>query len=353
MTEPAAADRPARFVPPGCTSYTWSSADGSLHFLGRTFDAAPADLAVQFQPRGYAFHHLPAAPDAPVTVTPYAVLGMGAPVETPLLDDGVNEKGLMGSMQLFPPAAYRPLDIDAPLKLNPLVFVGFALGQCASLAEVAELARRTVFVDDAAQGLIAPVHFHFTDRSGTSLVVEPQADGTVALHETAMGVMTNAPEYPWHLTNLRSYIGMSPRAKPDVELNGVALGRFGSGSGLTGMPGDYSSPSRFVRMAYTRQFLVKGSDEADCVVRMFNGFSTVTVPEGVDEANFGGGQGADGAPIYDISLYTSVMCSESLTYYYRTHTAPGIRALRLGNLLGETARRTFPLPKGPSFEYVV
>ena len=339
----------------GCTSYTWQNTDGSLHFLGRTFDAAPAELAVQFQPRSYLFHHYPATPDSSATATPYAVLGMGAPVETPLLDDGINEKGLMGSMQLFPPAAYLSLDGDAGgrTKLNPLVFIGFALGQCANLAEVSELARTVAFVDDAAQGLIAPVHFHFTDRSGASLIVEPQADGTVALHETTMGVMTNAPEYPWHLTNLRNYLGLCPQAKPDVEINGVTLARFGSGTGFSGVPGDYSSPSRFVRMAYTRQFLVKGTDEADCVARMFNGFSTVTVPEGVDLANFAGGTNADGSPICDISLYTSVMCSESLTYYYRTHVAPNVRALRLANLLNGTERRTFALPDSPTFEYVV
>lgn len=337
----------------GCTSYTWENADSTLHFMGRTFDAAPTELQVQFVPRGYRFAHLPLHENAPVTVTPYALVGIGAPFDTPLLDDAVNEHGLMATMQLYPPARYAPLDAGGDLGLNPLCFVGFALGQCTTLEEVAELAKRVTLVNDEANGLVAPVHYHFGDALGRSMVVEPTSDGSgrLGVYENAIGVMTNAPAYPWHVTNLRNYIMLQPAGLEARNVCGLELERFGSGSGLRGMPGDYSSPSRFVRMAYTKEFLEKGVSEAGCVVRMFKGFSTVTIPEGVDEANFNGGE-ADGKPVYDISLYTCVMCAESRTYYFCTHETLGAHAVRLDDLLGKGERASWPLPRQPRFEYL-
>ena len=56
---------------------------------------------------------------------------------------------------------------------------------------------------------VTPLHWLLTDRSGASVVVEPTADG-IQIHDNPVGVLTNSPDFPWHLTNLRNFIGLQP-----------------------------------------------------------------------------------------------------------------------------------------------
>ena len=70
------------------------------------------------------------------------------------------------------------------------------------------------------------------------------------VYESKVGVLTNSPEYPWHLVNLRNYVNLRPEPAASVELGGEKLTPVGSGSGLLGIPGDYTPPSRFVRAAF-------------------------------------------------------------------------------------------------------
>ena len=96
------------------------------------------------------------------------------------------------------------------------------------------------------QGAVAGAHFFLQDRSGKSLVVEP-VDGTLKVHDAPLGVMTNAPTYDWHMTNLVNYINLSVKDVDSAKVGDVTLSAFGSGAGLLGLPGDFTPPSRFVR----------------------------------------------------------------------------------------------------------
>ena len=87
------------------------------------------------------------------------------------------------------------------------------------------------------------------DPSGAAIVIEITDGGRVSVHDAFLGVISNSPDYGWHLTNLRNYIGLSPAPAAPLTIDGVRLAPFGGGSGLIGLPGDYSPPSRFVRAA--------------------------------------------------------------------------------------------------------
>ena len=98
------------------------------------------------------------------------------------------------------------------------------------------------------QGIVAGAHFFIQDKSGKSIAVEP-VDGTLKVHDAPLGIMTNAPTYDWHMTNLQNYINLSVKDVEGAKLGPVTLPAFGSGSGLHGIPGDFTPPSRFVRAA--------------------------------------------------------------------------------------------------------
>ena len=88
-------------------------------------------------------------------------------------------------------------------------------------------------------GIVPPVHYYLADASGKSLVVEYVA-GELHTYDAPLGVMTNAPSFDWHMTNLRNYINISQTPQEGVDLKNVNLDPLSTGGNLFGMPGDFS-----------------------------------------------------------------------------------------------------------------
>jgi choloylglycine hydrolase len=60
-------------------------------------------------------------------------------------------------------------------------------------------------------------------------------------------VATNSPPFDWHLTNLRNYVNQSAMDVPALVIDGKRVAPLGEGTGMLGLPGDFTPPSRFVR----------------------------------------------------------------------------------------------------------
>ena len=73
-------------------------------------------------------------------------------------------------------------------------------------------------------------------------------DGQAHFYENRLGVLTNSPGFEWQMTNLCNYVNLHGGSAPGQSLDSVALAPFGAGSGMLGLPGDVTPPSRFVRM---------------------------------------------------------------------------------------------------------
>jgi choloylglycine hydrolase len=131
-------------------------------------------------------------------------------------------------------------------------FMQWMLSSYQTVAEVrAHLDEvRVVNVTDPRFGGAAlPFHWKIADASGACIVLEIVDGGKLKIYEPFLGVITNSPEYGWHLTNLRNYLGLTPEPRTPLMLGGLKLSPLGSGSGLLGLPGDFTPPSRFVRAA--------------------------------------------------------------------------------------------------------
>ena len=180
-----------------------------------------------------------------------------SPFGMDLLLDGINEKGLAcGGFFLPGYAQYQNEDPSGRVpSLSCLDLVSWVLGTCATVEEVRrrlpEL--RVVGTPLAAWNAVPPLHYFVADPTGDVLVVE-YLEGNLVLHDGSVGVITNSPDYRWHLTNLRNYIGMTNQRVASGEICGVPFNGTGHGNGMFGLPGDITPPSRFVRMAITKQF---------------------------------------------------------------------------------------------------
>jgi len=184
---------------------------------------------------------------------------------TRVLLDGINENGMAGGMLYFPGfARYQqatPLldKLDkSEFQFLPWEFLTWALTTFPDVTEVSKYLKSQKVsivgpkesVDTLEENL--PVHYTLHDKFGNSIVIEPMEGGLV-VHDNPLGVMTNSPPFQWHQTNLRNYLTLSNKTPSEKTLQlspkapPVVLKSLCQGGGMAGLPGDSSSPSRFVR----------------------------------------------------------------------------------------------------------
>ncbi len=251
----------------------------------------------------------------------YAMIGMSYVVDGyPLYYEATNEKGLSMAVLNFPGnAVYHP---QRPGRDNiaPFEFIPWMLGQCDCMADVRVLLERVNLVADdfSPQLPAAPLHWFIAGREG-ALVVESTADG-LHVYDDPAGVLTNNPPFPYHRQNLSNYMGLSAGEPENRFGPGLELAPHSRGMGALGLPGDLSSPSRFVRAAFTRANARSGAGEAESVSQVFHILQNVAMPRGLVDA--GGGR-------FDVTRYTSCCNADTGVYYYTTYENPGLTAVAL------------------------
>ena len=102
----------------------------------------------------------------------------------------------------------------------------------------------------------------------------------------------------------------------------MALDAYSRGMGGLGLPGDLSSSSRFVRVAFTKVNAISGESEEESVSQFFHILGSVDQQRGCCEVT-------DGK--YEITLYTSCCNVIKGIYYYNTYENHQISAVDMHN----------------------
>jgi choloylglycine hydrolase len=317
-----------------CTGISLKAKDGAA-IRGRTLEFGfPMQSNVLVMPAGQQMSGtLPDGGKGLVYTSRYAVVGANA-LGLPVILDGINDQGLSVGLFYFPGyAKYTPVTKDnAARAIAPHEFGMWALANFATVDEVREAVKDIVVVPTpapglgSAQGMVAGAHFFLQDRSGNSLVVEP-VDGTLKVYDAPLGVMANAPTYDWHMTNLQNYINLTVKDVDSTKLGPITLPAFGSGSGLHGMPGDFTPPSRFVRAAIFGQSAPESATADEAVMSAFHILNNFDIPKGSVQNS------AIGATVDEVTEWTSVADLKNLRWYYRTHEDQSIHMVDLKQAL--------------------
>ena len=339
----------------GCSAVGWSTEDGK-HLWARNldFNRMAAGTAVTYLPQGTAL----ASSEGCTAPSKYAAVGMGllAVPGMPLLYEGVNEAGLMGGQLYYRGfARYEKEPRPGTEALQPPLVVGWLLGQCASVEEAAQMLReRVTLVERPLLGTVPPLHWSFSDRTGEVMVVESDEVG-LHLYRNTVGVMTNSPSYAWHRLNLLNYAGVRDLDYDTVEVCGETLPQCFSGSGAQGLPGDWSSPSRFIRLALLRKYAVQGRDEREGIARLFRMMESAAFPLGMVRVSQPGGPTEldENIQPWDYTLYTAVLCAETGRYSWTTYDNPTIRTVTLADLAGQKSPIQLPLQEKTEFFSVI
>ncbi len=266
----------------------------------------------------------------------HAMIGMATVVNgEPLFYDGTNEYGLSMAGLNFPQNAhYSPFAKDKD-NVAPFEFIPWILGQCKRVEDAKKLLSRINLVDVAFSDKLplAPLHWIIADEEG-AITVEAMKDG-LHIYENPVGVLTNNPPFPYHLFNLNNYRNLKTCNGENSFASGVELDEYCQGLGAVGLPGDLSSPSRFVRAVFYKENSECAEDENSSVSQFFHLLTSVEMVQG-------GCRTATGKK--DITVYSSCVNTDRGVYYYTTYNNRQINCvdMRKVDLDGQSVRR-FPL----------
>jgi len=297
-----------------CTSIDLNS---KYHYFGRNLDleysydeavtTTPKNFRFRFRKAGSLMHH-------------YAMLGMAYVKDGyPLYYDAINEKGLCMAGLNFPGNAYYLPPQIGKINIAPFEFIPYILSVCASLDEAKSILKRVNICDISFSHelLNTPLHWHVSDKSGC-ICVEPGRYG-LKIYNNPVGVLTNNPRFDMQLFNLNNYLNITSAEAENRFSDNLKLEKYSRGMGALGIPGDWSSQSRFVRATFLKFNSVCGDSERESVSRFFHILDAVSVVKG---SVYVGNKP-------EFTLYSSCCNADKGIYYYKTYNSLSLKAIKM------------------------
>lgn len=287
-----------------CTAISYKN---RAAYFGRNLDLERGyHESVVITPRNFV---LPMRRVAPLK-THYAMIGMATVEEEfPLYFEATNEKGLSMAGLNFPGNAVYADYANGKDNITPFELTPWILGQCACIQEAkAALAKLNLVNIPFSDRLpLSPLHWMISDQN-ESIVVESVKEG-LKVWDNPFEVLTNNPPFDYHKTNLSNYMGLSVGPANSQFGKDIPLHNYSLGMGALGLPGDYSSASRFVRAFFIKENAVAEADEQACVNQFFHMLGGVAMPKGCVRTPNG----------YEYTRYSSCCNANKGIYYYHTY----------------------------------
>ena len=295
-----------------CTAVTYKTKD---FYFGRTLDyefsygekivITPRNYRFDFEYMGEAKEHL-------------AIIGMAHVSDNyPLYYDGINEAGLgMAGLNFVGNAKYGE-DLDNKKNVAQYEFIPWILCQCHSVKAAKELLLDSNITARPFKDFpCASLHWIIADKE-EAITVECMEDG-MHIYENEVGVLTNNPSFDKQMFNLNNYRHLSVKDSEDTFSENISLKRYSRGMGAIGLPGDLSSASRFVRVAFAKLNAVSDDSEQSSVSQFFHILGSVWQNRGLCEV-------APGK--FEITIYASCCNADKGIYYYKTYDNHQITAV--------------------------
>jgi len=273
----------------------------------------------------------------------YAIIGTAHVTDGyPMFYDAVNEKGLgMAGLNFVGNAVYQeeilPAEggVENAAQAAQYEFITWILSRCANVSQAREKLEILNLTETPYNEMLpaAQLHWILADEE-EAITVESVADG-LKIYDNPVGVLTNNPPFDMQMFNLNNYRNLSEKNPQNTFDPKIPLAEYSRGMGALGLPGDLSSMSRFVRVAFTKLHSVSGASEEESVSQFFHILGSVEQQRGCCEV-------ADGK--YEITIYTACYNASRGIYYYTTYDNSRITAIDMHreDLNGESLVR-FPM----------
>lgn len=296
-----------------CTALTLKTKD---FYFGRNFDWEHSyGECVTVTPRNYPFRFT----DGTECDNHYAIIGTALVSDNyPLYFDGINEVGLSIAGLNFPGnACYSKSEKDR-VNIASYELISRVLCRFSTVVQALLFLERANITDVSFKEDMppSPLHWIISDKS-SCYVIEPTADG-LKVHKNDFGVLTNNPPFDYHLHNVSNYMTLTDDEPNNSFAPDNSLSAYSRGMGAIGLPGDWSSSSRFVKAVFVRAHSVCDDSEAQSVGQFFHALGSVEHIRGCVSL-----QGDK----YEITRYSSCCNTDRGIYYYTTYGNRRINAV--------------------------
>lgn len=315
-----------------CTAISYKTKE---HYFGRNLDLDYSfEENVIVMPRNFPF----AFRYAEAPEKSFSLIGAGIVREgVPLFYDATNEKGLsMAGLSFAKNALYQPLS-EKLFNVAPFELIPWVLTRCRNVTEARRLLEKTnvAHLDFSQELPAAELHWMISDER-ENLVLECTKEG-MKLYDNPLGVLTNNPPFPFQLFFLSNFMCLSNQPPVNNFCKSLNLEEYSRGMGAIGLPGDLSSPSRFVRAAFNKMNSVYSNSELKRVSQFFHLLCSVSQTRGAVQLKTGA---------YEYTVYSSCCNTRKGIYYYTTYNNGAINAvdLRRESLDGDTLS-LYPMKK--------
>jgi len=338
-----------------CTTFRIRAQDGAI-LVGRSMELGmPLDSQVMVVPRGMAMSATrPDGKPGATWVAKYGFAGMNT-LGVDISTDGMNEAGLsVGTLYIPGFVQYQPFPAQGGNSaVSNLQLSNWALSQFATVGEVrAALATMTVYDLTLPPAGPQPLHWAVFDAQGGAIVVE-FVEGKLRVHDNPVGVLTNSPNFEWHQANLRNYVNLTNLNVEPLKLGSTVIDPIGQGSGLIGIPGDYTPPARFIRataLSWSAVPMATASEGANVAFHILN---AVDIPVGSVAQKAPATRGAGPRLDYEMTQWATVHDVTNRLLYFRTYGNLAVRKIDLNRVdLTGAAIRHIPMPTAMQAEDV-
>lgn len=299
-----------------CTAISFLTND---HYFGRNLDLEyhyneqvtimPRNFPLNFTSEAKQLHH-------------YAMIGV-ATIDNgyPLYYDATNEYGLSIAGLNFPGNAVYLPPSDSAINVASFELIPWLLCQCKNVDEAYRMLQNVRIVNTAYNKKFSPTPLHWIISDSTqSITLEPM-ENQLFIYKNPIGVLTNNPSFPFHMENLKQYLNLTSN-EPECKISPkLKLTPFSRGLGAIGLPGDFSSASRFIRAAFVKENSICDNTEISSVMQFFHILQTVQQPNGCVKLNNGNQR----------TIYSSCCNTTKGIFYYSTYENSQISAVNMHN----------------------
>lgn len=298
-----------------CTAVNFGK---ETHYFGRNLDVDRSfGEAIVITPRNYplGFRH------EPILENHYAIIGMAKTIHGfPLYFDGTNETGLSVAALNFPRNAYYYPYEENRRNIASFEVIPYILSICKDVEEAEALLSTLTVTNDSFCPEIppTPLHWIISDKN-RSIVLESTVKGT-ELYQNPFGILTNNPPFAFHEENMHRYMGLHEGLEENLLSENLTLKNTSIGFGAVGLPGDFSSVSRFVKAVYVKEKSQYTGSERENVHQFFHILASVAMPKGSIRMENGA---------YEYTRYSGCCNTDLQIYYYNTYNDLSIRKVEL------------------------
>ena len=292
---------------------------------------------ITFVPRKFPLNFSSSAEKEHYTIIGTAIIAEGFP----LFYDGMNEKGLCAAGLNFPGEAVYLPEREGFYNVASFELIPQILGFCKNISEAKGFLEKTNITEKSFSKSFppTPLHWIFADKTGC-ITVEPLKNG-LKISENPAGVLTNSPDFGFHMKNLANYLNVSPCEPENRFSEKIKPEPYSRGMGGIGLPGDFSSASRFVRAAFAANNSVSEGAEVSQFFHILGYTEQINGCVRLPEEKL------------EKTIYSNCFDIEKGVYYWKTYENSRIRAvdMKKENPDGDKIK-TFPMFSEEDVEFL-